>query len=71
MEESLSLLKEQLATEEVEIVFQILKQSNKFRIVMQFNADTDIDPKLRTAREINNSLKEVPIKQMLETETTD
>lgn len=62
MEESLSLLKDQLASEEVQMVFAILKQSNKFRIVMQFNADTDIDPKLRVARENNKFLKEIPIK---------
>jgi len=71
MEESLSLLKEQLASEEVQMVFAILKQSNKFRIVMQFNADTDIDPKLRVAKENNKGLKEIPIKAMLESETVE
>lgn len=53
------------------MVFQILKQSNKFRIVIQFNADTDIDPKLKTAREYNKLLKDIPIKSLLESDTIE
>lgn len=53
------------------MVFDILKQSNKFRIVIQFNADTDIDPKLKIAREYNKLLKDIPIKSMIEAESID
>ena len=53
------------------MVFQILKQSNRFRIVIQFNADTDIEPKLKNAKEHNKLLKEIPIKSMLEATTIE
>ena len=38
---------------------------------MQFNADTDIDPKLKIAREYNKLLKDIPIKSLLESDTID
>ena len=38
---------------------------------MQFNADTDIEPKLKVARENNNFVKEIQIKLMLEAETVE
>lgn len=71
MEQSLGLVKDQLSSEEVQMVFQILKQSNKFRIVMQFNADADIDPKLKIAREYNKLLKDIPVKSLLEADTIE
>lgn len=39
--------------------------------MIQFNADTDIDPKLKTALEYNRLLKDIPIKSLLEAETIE
>ena len=46
MERSLSFINRQYASEEVEMVFQILRQSGMMRLIVQFTSDTDIKPKL-------------------------
>ena len=51
------------------MVFNILRQSQMIRVVVQFNADTDIEPKLKTAREYNKLLKDIPLKQLLDAMT--
>ena len=42
-----------------------------YRIVMQFHHDTEIDPKLKTARDYNKILKDIPIKEVLDALTIE
>jgi dynein heavy chain 1, cytosolic len=58
-----------LKTPEVMMVFEIMALLRRQFIIMKFDNDNDIEPKLKTAREYNNFLKEIPIQQMLEAET--
>jgi hypothetical protein len=71
MERSLSFINRQYASEEVEMVFQILRQSGMMRLIVQFTSDTDIKPKLIQAREFTKMLDEIPLKILLEATTFD
>ena len=37
-----------------------------YRVVMQFHHDTEIDPRLKTARDYNKILKDIPIRELLD-----
>jgi dynein heavy chain 1 len=71
MERSLSFINRQYAIEEVEMTFQILRQSGMMRLIVQFTSDTEINPKLKTAREFTKMLEEIPLKTLLEATTFD
>ena len=71
METSLNLVLDQIQSEEVQMVFQILNQSNRFRLVMQFNTDADIEPRRKQAQNYNILLKDIPIKQLVESENIE
>ena len=43
------------------MVFEIMGLLRRQFIIMKFENDNDIEPKLKTAREYNNFLKEIPI----------
>lgn len=43
------------------MTLNILSQAKRYMTVMTFQHDTDIDPKLKTAKDYNKLLKEIPI----------
>jgi dynein heavy chain 1 len=71
MESRLNYVKENLASEEVLMTLNILSQAKRFATVMTFKHDTDIEPKLKTAREYNKFLREIPIHNLYDAMTLD
>jgi dynein heavy chain 1 len=61
MEQRLTTIKEKQGSEEVLMTLNILSQAKRYMTVMTFQHDTDIDPKLKTAKDYNKLLKEIPI----------
>lgn len=61
MEQRLTTIKEKQVSEEVLMTLNILSQAKRYMTVMTFQHDTDIDPKLKTAKDYNKLLKEIPI----------
>jgi hypothetical protein len=44
---------------------KLLQQAQKIQLVFRFELDTDLEAKLKTARDYNKLLRDFPIKQLL------
>jgi dynein heavy chain 1 len=49
----------------IEITLKLLQQANKIQLVYHFRLDTDLEAKLKTARDYNKLLRNFPINQLL------
>jgi len=71
MEQRLNYVKERQISEEVQMTLNILQQAKKYMTVMTFQHDTDIDPKIKTARDYNKLLREIPIQSLYDALTLE
>lgn len=71
MEQRLNYVKEKQISEEVQMTLNILSQAKRYMTVMTFQHDTDIDPKLKVAKEYNKLLREIPIHSLYDALTLE
>lgn len=71
MERSLTYIKEQINRNEVQLTLNILAQAQRFRAVMSFKHDTDLDGKLKKAKDYNKLLRDFPINNLLSANDLD
>ena len=50
------------------MVFSVMKAMKRFYFMTKFDNDNEIESKLKTAKDYNKLLKEIPVQQMLEVE---
>lgn len=71
MEKRLTYVKEKQTSEEVQMTLSILSQAKRHMTVMTFNHDTDIDNKLKTAKDYNKLLREIRIQSLYDALSLD
>lgn len=69
MERSLFYLQQQLLSSEVTMVQDILRQTGRMILVVQFTTDIDVESKMKQAIDYNQKLKEIPLKSLLDAMT--
>lgn len=71
MERSLTNIEEQLKNPMFEVTTKLLQQANKIKLVFSFKLDTDLDHKLKTAKDFNRLLRDFPINSLLSATSLD
>jgi len=61
LERSLTHIKEQIEKPEIKITLDFLKSSEKNKLILMFQHDTELEPVLKMAQNYNKVLREVPI----------
>jgi hypothetical protein len=49
----------------IDVTLKLLQQAQKIQLVFHFQLDTDLEQKLKTARDYNKLLRDFPINQLL------
>lgn len=55
----------------IEVTLKLLQQAQKIQLVFHFRVDTDLEPKVKTARDYNKLLRDFPINQLLSANDLD
>jgi dynein heavy chain 1 len=65
IERSLTQIEEHLKDRQIEVTLKLLSQAQKIQLVYHFQLDTELEQKLKTARDYNKLLRDFPINQLL------
>lgn len=49
----------------IEVTLELLKRAQKIQLVYHFKLDTELEQKLKTAKDYNKLLRDFPINQLL------
>jgi len=65
IERNLTNVEEQLKGSMIEVTLELLKRAQKIQLVYHFKLDTELEQKLKTAKDYNKLLRDFPINQLL------
>lgn len=71
LERSLAHVEEQLKNNMLDVTLRLLQQAQKHQLVYHFQLDTELEAKLKTARDYNRLLRDFPINQLLSANELD